>query len=283
MKSKYPKLIRRLRREFSWFALACAFVAVGYIGYRIFLIAGPNGIAGVVKGEHAEAAVTIGCHHDDTPTDATAASDEYVSTRYQSLVAKQPAIGGNLVGNSKFNDIDKNTGNPKGYYHITEDKDSGYALINDANGYFIRATNHRVSTSDELTGGWIMESVPIAKDITYGYGFTYRAWADAEVSLEFIMPDGTSQYQHVTSLPTTKEWHQFTAHVVNTRGAKAFRFVVVSREISTLDTKNYDVHQIADARLPKGVVSVSFDAAGKVCIHMLNRYSINIRSRPHNT
>jgi peptidoglycan/xylan/chitin deacetylase (PgdA/CDA1 family) len=253
------KTAKRYWRKFSWFAFACSLVAVSYIGYRVYLVAGPNGLEGIL-GSEGVAAVSIGCKHDDSLIESPS-KEKYpiITATYQDMIRNTTHLSKNLVVNADLEQAPDNA--PTNFFHVTEGEGIDYAYLRD-NGTqmpFLRAVNAKETKGDALSGGWIMNSVAIDKDSTYAYGFEYRSTVPVLVTLEMTMPDGSIEYANVTELKKNKEWQHFTAHIHNLKGAKAMRVVAISHKAGWVDTRSYDIHRIPNETLKQGIVSITFD------------------------
>jgi peptidoglycan/xylan/chitin deacetylase (PgdA/CDA1 family) len=259
--TRRPSIWRRIL-TISPFALACSVIAVGYIGYRVFSMAGPNGLGAVLGKDTAQSAQQIGCSQDidlELPT-----GDErlpLVSANYQNFIQRQPAKSDNLIANYSLEDIDPGTSLPRGYFRISDHDYLNYEFLREqtTNTPFLRAEALRKVSAAEEAGGWITNPIPIAKNATYSYSFTYRSTAAVVVSLELTMDDGRVLSQPVTDLHRSDTWQRFSFYFDNQRGAKAFRFVATTRDAGQIDMRDYAAYRIADARLPEPKISITFD------------------------
>ncbi|MEK7152382.1 MAG: hypothetical protein AAB834_00400 [Patescibacteria group bacterium] len=254
--------MKRLLKNASLFGILCSLVAIGYIGYRAYLVAGPKGLEGRLGSEGVAATVTLGCKHDNAPK-ATPAGETFpiITSTYQDMIHSASHLGKNLVPNASLEASDKGKKNPNNFSHITDNTHTDYVYLNDPidNLPFLRVVNTKGVNVKETAGGWIMNPVAIQPDSTYAYSFEYRSTVPIMISLEYIMPDGTTEYQNVTKVEKKEGWERFTAHIHNFKGVAAFRFVVVSREAGRVDTRSYDIHRIASETLKQGIVSITFD------------------------
>jgi peptidoglycan/xylan/chitin deacetylase (PgdA/CDA1 family) len=247
-------------KNVSLFAMLCAVVALGYIGYRAFALVGPNGI-GVAFSKPA-IAVEIGCSQD-VDLDLPVSPDKLplVSTAYQEYLQRQKATGPILTTNYSLEKRDKQ-GQPDGYYKSAEADYLDYQFKRQAETgvpYLSVETKRQLTDAKDASGSWITDALAVEKNATYVYGLAHRATSPAIVTLEYTMQDGSLQYQPVTKLDANAEWQTFTSVFTNERDAKAVRFLLASRDKGVVDTRNYDMHRIADAQLDKGRISVTFD------------------------
>ena len=251
--------LKRSWRKFTWFGFACSLVAVSYVGYRIYLVAGPNGLEGII-GSEGVSAVSIGCKHDDSLIE-TPSQEKFpiITSTYQNMISTTTHLSKNLVLNSDLEKTENDA--PVNFYHVTEGAGIDYAYLRD-NGTqmpFLRAVNGKDVKANTIGGGWIMNTVAIDKDSTYAYSFEYRSTVPVLVTLEMTMPDGAIEYSNVTELKKSKDWRTFTAHIHNLKGAKAMRVVAVGRKAGWVDTRSYDIHRIPSETLKQGIVSITFD------------------------
>lgn len=257
---KATKKIRNPFKNVSVFAILCAIVALGYIGYRTVALVGPNGL-GVVFAKPAEA-VEIGCSQDvDLELPANPDKLPLVSPAYQDYLQRQKATGPMLTPNYSLEKRDS-MGQPDGYYKSTEADYLDYNFKRQADTgvpYLSVETKRQLTTEKDKSGSWLTAVLPIQNDATYIYGFAHRSTSPAIVTLEYTMPDGSLQYEAVTKLDPSTDWKSFTSLVTNNRGATGIRFLLASRDTGTVDTRNYDMHRIANAELDQGRISVTFD------------------------
>jgi peptidoglycan/xylan/chitin deacetylase (PgdA/CDA1 family) len=253
MKRRYTSFTRLTK-----LSLACTLVAVGYIGYRGLAILGPNGAGSLFRPTYA--AIEIGCDQDShiDESQATAASTvKSVSSDFQKFLANQPATGTNLLPNTGLTTLDFNSRAPQHYYRTLEDKDLSYHLYYDeVNKPYLHVTS---DGKPETHGSWVTDMAPVQTNTTYLYSFSFRASTKATVTAEYLSNDNKRIYEVVAHLDAADTWQTFTNYFDNTRGAKAFRFIVALDKPGQLDTRNFDIHQIANARLEKGMVSIAFD------------------------
>lgn len=231
------------------FVILCGGVAVVYLFYRITLLVFPA--VALEQAAFRPGMQPAVCHHDTSRPDDPA---PLISASYQRRIQAQKPAGPNLVKNARLTKKDA-TGQPAGYGRTREGK--GITYGHHANGTpFLRVTTKKEPTGTAPT--WQMERVPVKKDAAYAYSFWYRGTTPVEVTLEH-QAKGTTQYAPATTLPATDEWRQFTAHFDNDVSAKSLRVSVAPARAGRLDMRGFDVHRINDARLTKGIVSVTFD------------------------
>jgi len=268
------KLFRVKITKLTLFGLACASVALGYIGYRGVAVLGPNGFGSFVKGESV--VKTIGCAEGDEAAQTVSNAERSVPASYQKFLAAQASTGKNLIANSAIEEIHPDTKTPRAYARTVENSTLAYQVRNDNNG--LAYLHVEQDTAQNIGGAWVAEAVPLQPDVTYAYGFSYRSDTAALVTAEFVSAAGEHTYQSVAKLDKGTEWQNFTYYFHNAAGAAGFRFVVSPVAIGALDTKNYTVHQVADARLPEGMVSVTFDdgwqSVADKALPLLNRYGL---------
>jgi peptidoglycan/xylan/chitin deacetylase (PgdA/CDA1 family) len=263
----------------SPFAVICAVLAIGYIGWRLWSFVGPDGLGVAFANETKP--VAIGCSEDVDLERPIGNEDDLpvVSSHYQQYIRSQKAIGDNLVKNSTLQSVDS-TGSPAHYYTTAVAPYLKYSYTRDtsSNTPFLRVETQRDLTDKDVVGGWLTDVLPISLQATYVYSLEYRSSVPATVSVEYTMPDGSLSYRIVTDLKAEDKWQSFTDYFTNRRGATAARFIITSRAAGQIDTRNYMMHQIAGSQLDAGMVSVTFDdgwqSIADKAIPLLNRYGI---------
>jgi peptidoglycan/xylan/chitin deacetylase (PgdA/CDA1 family) len=276
---KYIKRYKRWQREVqlsSPFVLLCGIIAILYFFYRLFLIITPaisieqtvlNPLAGdnIVCGEEEGS-------HLDAPT-------PILSTGYQKRIQQQPSLAPNQVINPDLAQINPSSEQPVGYFHIIENNNVSYSYLQDtpADPRFLRVTNTKATPIDTASAAWQMNLVKVQPDRTYAYSFSYRSDVPVNVSLEYTTKDQT-RYKEITTLKAAKTWQQFTAHFDNSEKATAFGVNINSVKPGQVDTRAFDIHQIPDASLAKGIVSVAFDdgwqSVNDKAYALLNKYHV---------
>lgn len=274
---KAPKR-SRLPKRTSLISIVFAITAVAYIGYRLFSIAGPTGFASLIN--QSDRTVNIGCtEHIDQEV---LVSDQmpYIGASHQTYLYSLPSKSANLVSNASLDNTDKASGSPTGFAWNKDADYLAYTYERDPETRIphLRVTTKQKITADQTPGSWLPQPIPIEADTTYVYSLSYRSTTQLTAGVEYTMPDGSLVYEPVTTVDGSRDWQRFTHYVHNTRGAKAFRFMLNSREAGTIDTRDYDAHRVAGAALPKGMVSVAFDDGWQsVATHampLLEKYNV---------
>jgi peptidoglycan/xylan/chitin deacetylase (PgdA/CDA1 family) len=243
------------KRRLLLFSIICTLVAISYVAYRSFAVLGPNGFGSLLRKDPA--IVQIGCtDSDETHTDPTNKT-KVVPLAFQSFLANQAPTSGNLIKNADLEHLDLASKAPQGFYRTIESNDLQYKVEYDEAS---RPYLHLESNTVRGTGGaWVSDTVTLKPNTTLVYSFAYRSSDIVDVTAEYIMPSNEHIYESITQLEKNGDWHQFTSYIDNVHGAKEFRFVVSLKGAGKLDTRDYALHTIADARLSQGIVSVAFD------------------------
>lgn len=249
------KLVRRYQnwqehvRLSTPFVILCGAAAVIYLFYRIVLLVFPAvALEQAAFNPGVQPAV---CHQD---TSHAKDPVPLLSATYQRRVQAQKPTGPNLVKNTHLSQKDAN-GQPVGYQRSTEGKEIRYEL-RAAGTPFLRVTAKKKPARDAPT--WQMDRVPVKKDAAYAYSFWYRGTTPVDVTLEYQVK-GKTKYASVTTLQAAGKWQRFTAHFDNDVQAKNLRVSVTPAKAGRLDMRGFNVHRVKDARLQKGIVSVTFD------------------------
>jgi peptidoglycan/xylan/chitin deacetylase (PgdA/CDA1 family) len=244
-------------RKLTIFGLACVMVACGYITYRALAVLGPNGFGSFIKTK-AAVITEIGCAEGDEAT-AAAVTDQarIVPASQQRLLANQTPISKNLIQNPAIEEVNADTQTPRDYARTVENSTVDYKLRYDnAKQPYLHIEQ---SVSQDIGASWVAGMVAVQPGDTYAYSFSYRSDTSALVTAETVSGSGEHSYRRVAQLSKSNEWRTFTYYFLNAEAAKAFRFIVSPTAIGSLDTKDFNMHQIGDARLPVGMVSVTFD------------------------
>jgi len=251
---KRQAVLARWRQKWGPVAVLAAALIIGYASYQLFLAEGVRLIVNEVRSEPL--AGGVGCTHDGEPS---VPPKQLAPAEYQQFIRNQKATSGNLVQNASLQVFNAADDAPTGFSRITVADWATYETKKEDSNPYLRTTTARVAADGEAAAGWIMRNVPVERDGTYAYNFEYRSTVPVTVSLEYTLPDATVVYQNVTELDPQDNWQRFTYYARNDRAATAMRFIVVSRAAGRVDTRSFDLHRIADARLPAGMVSIAFD------------------------
>lgn len=239
------------------FAVACGFIAFAYILYRIFMVALPVAVIGEEYLGSSKAQNVV-CNpqedkageHDGSPV---------LSDAYQRSIKSQSPLNSNMVANPGFTVLDDN--GIHGYIHTVDNSSVTYERQWDQNSesYFLHLANMQPKTVEPAAApGWTIDPIEITHGETYAYGFTYRSNVPLQVSLELATQE-TPTYKSITELPTTNVWRDFTAHFQNIDAADTLRIIVTAQDPGEFGVQKFDMHRISSARLPQGMVSITFD------------------------
>jgi peptidoglycan/xylan/chitin deacetylase (PgdA/CDA1 family) len=239
------------------FVLFCGGIAVFYVIYRIFLV----GVSAVTLEHGLESPKKSNvCVADDTRLHDP---DVILSDAYQKRIQNQPALSSNLIKNPTLTENGLNAGEPNYYNHGVENENTIYEVPSDTDGApFLRVTDIKKDTSQDDRPTWISDMVPIEPEKSYDYGFSYRSDKPVQVTMEYLDGIGGNEkghYRDIGALQPSSTWQRFTAHVDDADHILAFRVGATTIGEGHIDTRAYDVHQIPDAKLKQGMVSITFD------------------------
>lgn len=259
MNKRYIKRYEQWKRNVgatSLFVVICGIVALAYFGYRIVLIATPLAIIERSTSTPSKGSPIV-CQEDEGNTQPD--PSHLLSAQYEARIQKQPALASNVVANSDFSHIDSVSNEPLGYFHSIDDNSASYQYLQQASDgvKFLRTVNTQSRLIGKVFPAWLMQPVTIQPK-TYAYSFWYRATTPVHVSTESTI-SGHATYADVTTLDQTTSWQQFTAHFDNINQATQLRVDVTGTGVGQVDIRSLDVHQIPDAELATGTVSVTFD------------------------
>jgi peptidoglycan/xylan/chitin deacetylase (PgdA/CDA1 family) len=243
----------------STFVVVCGFVAAIYFFYRIVLLAVP--IVAIEQSVFSPPSsdAHIVCQEDEEGKLGN--PPPLLSSAYQKRVQQQKSITTNSVTNADLSQINSDTDGPVGYSHSVDDDDISYQYLTDSSNdeKFLRIVTTKERKDNPISPTWQIEPITISPDMkTYAYSFWYRSTIPAHISIEYIV-DGQTRYDDVMTLDATASWQQFTAHFDNNERATDFRVDVNGVGIGQVDTRGFDVHEIANAKLSEGLVSITFD------------------------
>jgi peptidoglycan/xylan/chitin deacetylase (PgdA/CDA1 family) len=278
---------RHLKRYEGWkqsiaaasiFVIVCGLVAVLYFFYRIVLIATPiAALEQSIVNPNANAGIV--CQEDEG--NKLKDPSPLLSTAYQTRVQQQKPVTSNMVLNADLSQRNEESGSPTNYSHSIDDDGVVYqhvALPSDG-VRFLRVTNVVERSNDKVLPAWQMDPVALASErATYAYSFSYRSTTPIHVSIEYVV-NGQTTYEDIMKLDATnKSWRPFTAHFDNIHKATTLRVIITGDGIGQVDTNDFNIHQIADAKLAAGIVSVSFDdgwkSVGDETVSLLQKYNI---------
>lgn len=246
----------------SRFVFVCGLIAALYFGCRVILIASP--VVAIEQSifnppSHVNALCMEGDESKLTET------TPILSNTYQSHIKKQAHVGPNLVLNSDLSRIDPETGQPAEYTHTVDDEGVSYQFLQEGEDQkrFLRMINTKKVLTGQVEPAWQHTSSVIPPTVkTYAYSFSYRSTVPVKVSVEFIKDDKSS-FTEAYVLEASSVWQSFNAHFNNISGAAAVRLNIHSAEPGQIDTNDFDVHEIPQAELQKGMVTITFDDGWK--------------------
>ncbi len=258
MIGKYVQRYRRWQQTVplvSPFVVCCGVIAVIYFFYRIVLVVSP-----AVMLERAAFQPTAGSNVvcGDDENDQLQDPRPILSAGYQKRIHGQRALTPNLAANPGLTKTNPETSEPAGYSRSVENKDTTYGVLHNGATRFLRVETKKLPPKGAASPAWQMDAVPIKKDNAYAYSFWYRSGVPIDVSIEYVT-HSKHVYSEVTTLSATRSWQQFAAHFNNSQDASTFRVNLSLHAAGWLDTRGFDIHQIPDARLGAGLVTVAFD------------------------
>lgn len=236
----------------SRFVVICGVIALFYLVYRIALVSfSVASLEAVSSGNHVTVCSTEGDDHLVDPK-------PLASINYQNIIHGQPVLSGNLVPNADLMESVDST--PVGYARSIETDTTSYQYLEDKDkARFLRVIERREGFPINNTPpAWLQPRVAPEANKTYAYSFQYRSGVPVQLMLEIEEGDGVT-YRDVVTLSATSVWRTFTAHFNNSNNAKTFRPILNTTKPGYVDIKGFDVHQILDASLPEGMVTVTFD------------------------
>jgi peptidoglycan/xylan/chitin deacetylase (PgdA/CDA1 family) len=122
----------------------------------------------------------------------------------------------------------------------------------------------KIEVSDHTSGFAFYEPEPFAIEggKTYEFSYRYRADTYAEVDVAFYLADGTVKYQYLgVSVPSPSSWSTFTTQVVAPENAVRASMYALVYSNSYLVSDEYRLIEANTVRLPKPIVSLTFDDA----------------------
>lgn len=266
-------------RSASPFVIACGFVAVFYFVYRIALIAYPVAIIeqNTFNPKHPKAIVCgqeEGSHLQDPAP--------ILSASYQKRVQSQTPLSANLVTNPGLTDVDQETGQPVGYGHSVENSTSNYQYLYESGNpqsLFLRITDTQKTSDVSVSPAWLADPVSVEPERTYAYSFEYRSNVPVKIAIEYTTKNSDKTgYIGIVTLKPAQTWQRFTAHFDNTADISSIRINTNEATPGIVDTRGFDIHQIKDAELTKGLVSVTFDdgweSVSSNAVALLDKYHI---------
>ena len=276
---KYVKRYQRWQKNIpltSTFVIICGAVATFYFIYRVLLIVSPAIVfEQSVFNPAANSSVVCGEDEGSHLQDPT----PILSTAYQKRIHNQPALTSNEVVNSDLSETDSGTNQPVGYSHSVDNANAQYALLQDADGIsFLRAATAKPVADNATPPAWQLDPVTVKPEVAYAYSFWYRSTVPVHVSIEY-KANGKSSYSNATTLQPTSSWQQFAAHFDNTKAATDFTVNLNGgTNAGQIDTRGFDIHQITNASLQEGLVSVTFDdgweSVDSTALELLKKYHI---------
>lgn len=278
-KAKARRIRQNLQQDLkraSAFVLMCGVMAAFYAVYRIVLIAVPSVAVGedIIHPRH-DASIVCGEEEGNHLKDPA----PVLSANYQKRVSDQKALSSNKIANPSLSDTDPDSGLPTGYNYSNEGPLFHYQAAQETDGspYLHLAVDKGASSG--TPPAWLPDPVAIEKERTYAYSFQYRSDVPIHLTLEYSQGwGGGLHYVDVVTLKPASAWQTFTAHFDNAVEATSFRPIINATGAGFVDTRSFNIHQIADAELKEGIVSVTFDdgwqSVSNVAKGLLDTYHI---------
>lgn len=268
---------RRKWRQFFGVAtpvtIICGVIAIVYFFYRAALIAVPS----LAFEQHlfnplGKSAAVCKQQDEDHLSDPA----HLISNKYQKYIESQ-TVTPNMVANPSLMQLDPQSELPVGYSQNIDAPLGSFEYLQDIDDkqLFLRAA-HKPEGSDRAPS-WLIDPVPVRQGHTYAFSFSYRSNVPVRVTTETIKGN-LSEYHEVLTLPATGTWQSFTAHFHNASEASALRVLLVGAKKGYVDSRNFIIREIPDARLASGIVTVAFDdgwrSVWKDALPVLKKYNI---------
>lgn len=187
----------------------------------------------------------------ESSTELPKFSDQYMKRVAQELNGKT-----NLVSNADMRKISPETKQPADFFYSVTDPAVSYQFFDEEGQRVLRVSSSNVPTTRP---GWIMNSVPVSKDQTYGFSFDYRSTANSEVTLELTTSNGEIKYIGVRSLDPSNTWEKISGHFTIDDASITARVIVSQNSAGNLDTRSYQLSAITSSRLNEPLISIAFD------------------------
>lgn len=278
-RERYSRRYRRWQQNVllaSPFVIFCGIIAAVFFFYRFVLVVAPIAFLEQAVLPSTDTS-SIVCSEDETGSPNNGAP--ILSAGYQKRIEEQPALSKNLVKNPKLSELDGESGEAVGYSHVADLPGAHYSVRKDkkAGGSYLHVDAVNDTPKGKAAAAWVFDAVKVRAGETYAYSFYYRSDAPVQVSVEY-KANGKLNYEEVTVLSPSVSWRRFDAHFDNTVRATEFRFDISSSRKGYVDSRGFDIHEIASATLPKGMVSVTFDdgwqSVSSEAASILARYQI---------
>jgi len=263
--------VRKDMRLITPFVLVCGAFALLYFFYRVILLAVPVvSIEQSLIHPHGNASIVCGQEGGQVLKDPA----PVISASYQKRIKAAPALSVNMVTNANLASFDAD-GQPVGYSQTIENQSSNYTVSKDPDATAYLRSVSTINTAS--MPAWQIDPVPVGINHSYAYSFWYRSSSPVDVTRITSNPGGL-HYGYVVTLPSASQWTQFTAEYTNSDETKNMQLIISGTEKGTVDTRGYDIHQIPDAALSRGIISVTFDDGWEStytkALPLLEKYSI---------
>jgi peptidoglycan/xylan/chitin deacetylase (PgdA/CDA1 family) len=240
----------------SPFVIFCGIIAAVFFFYRFVLVLTPLVFLEQAVLPESDANSGIVCNEDEGSHPGNVAP--LLSAGYQKRIKEQPATSRNLVANPGLTQVNAESGEPVGYTHAAELRGAHYSYHHGAGPAYLHVDVPEDIPQGKIPPAWVLRPAVIKADATYAYGFYYRSDVPVHVSAEYTV-NGKTGYKEVMTLDANTSWQRFEAHFDNTEAATDFRVDISSTKKGYVDSRGFDIHEIASASLKKGIVSVAFD------------------------
>ncbi|HVZ75929.1 MAG TPA: polysaccharide deacetylase family protein [Candidatus Paceibacterota bacterium] len=215
--------------------------------------------------------IVTGASKQVTPTQTTtytltATNPAGVATSSVTVTVVQPAPptpptqpnGPNLIANGNLEAGTAN--NPTGWnadYWGTMNVKFTYPVAGKGGGKAAQVAITKYSSGDAK---WDFDHVPVSSHTIYTFTDDYNSTLKDNVTVEYLMSDGTYQYDWVADAPATNgTWQTLTAQVTVPTGAVSLTVLHTIAAVGTLTIDNASLTANPQNPLPSGMVALTFD------------------------
>lgn len=178
------------------------------------------------------------------------------SPNYMNSIHAQLQNKANLVSNADLKELSEDASHPSNFFISSSDPDVTYAYGNEDSQRYLHVAATNIS---QIKPSWIMQSIPVLPKQTYGYSFEYRSTAESEITLEVTSDNGTVSYVGLDHLLPSEGWASISGHLSTDSSTQSIRVIVSLLNTGSLDTRAYQISQIASAQLSHPIISFAFD------------------------
>jgi peptidoglycan/xylan/chitin deacetylase (PgdA/CDA1 family) len=121
-----------------------------------------------------------------------------------------------------------------------------------------KAAQLQITQYSNGAANWVFDHVTDSSHTVYQFNEDYKATAPTELDIEFLMSNGTYDYEWLDTLPAATSWQTISTQVTVPTGAVSFTVLHILARVGTLTIDNASLTPV-NTPFAQGMVTFSFD------------------------